>query len=189
MLLWSWFNTLKYIPNIITILRILLIAPIIWLIWKESYYEALVLVIIAGVSDGVDGFLARYFHWQTPSGAVLDPLADKILLISLFVVFGLKELIPLWLVAIVILRDIIILAGATAYHFVTKNLEMRPILVSKVNTFLQIGLMILVSLQLAQFAIPAWFHDAMIVLVAVSTLLSGFSYMFLWSKYTYENKK
>lgn len=170
-------------------MRILLIAPIIWLIWKEAYYEALILVIIAGVSDGVDGFLARYFHWQTPSGAILDPLADKILLVSLFIVFGLKELIPIWLVVIVILRDIIILTGATAYHFVTKKLEMRPILVSKVNTFLQIGLIVLVSLQLAQFAIPSWFQDAMIVLVAVSTLLSGISYMFLWSKYAYESKK
>lgn len=180
---------MKYIPNIITILRILLIAPIIWLIWKESYFDALILVIIAGVSDGIDGFLARYFHWQTPSGAILDPLADKILLISLFVVFGFKELIPFWLVSLVILRDAIILGGATAYHFVTKNLEMRPLLVSKVNTFLQIGLIIMVSLHLARFAIPVWFYDAMIILVAVSTLLSGISYIFLWTKYTYEDKK
>ena len=179
---------LKYIPNTITVMRILLIVPIIGYIWQNEYSIAFILIVIAGISDGVDGFLARYFHWQTPSGAILDPLADKLLLVSLFVVFGFKELLPVWLVVLVILRDVVIFSGAVAYHFVTHQLEMRPLMLSKISTALQIMLVILVALSLAYTNIPEWLFDVMIALVAVFTMISGIGYVVLWSRYTMQIK-
>lgn len=174
----------RYIPNTITVIRILLIIPIIGYIWQDEYSMAFFLILIAGISDGVDGFLARYFHWQTPSGAVLDPLADKLLLVSLFIVFGFKGLLPGWLVFLVILRDVVIFFGAVAYHFVTHQLEMRPLMLSKISTALQIVLVILVALSLAYDNIPLWLFDVMIALVAGFTMISGIGYVVLWSRYT-----
>ncbi len=175
---------LKYIPNLITIIRILLIIPIIWLIWKNDYNLAFILIFIAGVSDGVDGFLARYYNWQTPSGAILDPIADKLLLVSLFVVFGLKDLLPMWLVVLVIFRDLVIFLGAVAYHFVTHQLVMCPLIVSKINTALQIVLVILVAVQQTGIHLPEWLLSAMIILVAGFALVSGIRYIILWTRYT-----
>jgi len=179
---------LKYIPNVITIIRIFLVIPIIGAIWNDDYTTAFFLILIAGVSDGVDGFLARYFHWQTATGAVLDPLADKLLLVSLFIVFGFKGLLPQWLVLLVIFRDVVILLGAIAYHFVTHKLEMRPLMLSKVSTALQIVLVILVSINLAYANIPLWMFDVMIVAVAGFALISGIRYVILWSRYTLKMK-
>lgn len=175
---------LKYIPNIITVIRILLIIPIIGAIWDNEYITAFFLILIAGISDGVDGFLARHYHWQTPTGAVLDPLADKLLLVSLFIVFGFKDLLPHWLVGLVIFRDVVILLGAIAYHFVTHKLEMRPLMLSKINTALQIVLVILVAVNLAYANIPTELFNVMIISVAAFTLISGISYVILWSRYT-----
>ncbi len=179
---------LKHIPNAITIVRIFLVIPIIGAIWRDDYTTAFFLILIAGISDGVDGFLARYFHWQTATGAVLDPLADKLLLVSLFIVFGFKGLLPQWLVLLVILRDVVILLGAIAYHFITHNLEMRPLILSKVSTALQIVLVILVAVNLAYENIPLWIFDVMIMAVAGFALISGISYVILWSRYTMQIK-
>lgn len=179
---------LKYIPNTITIFRILLIVPIIEAIWQGEYTMAFFLILIAGISDGVDGFLARYFHWQTPSGAILDPLADKLLLVSLFIVFGLKGLLPSWLVLLVIFRDVVIFSGAAVYHFVTHKLEMRPLMLSKMSTALQIVLVILIALSLAYVKIPIWIFDVMIVLVASFTIISGIAYVIFWSHYAIQIK-
>ena len=175
---------LKYIPNFITIMRILLIIPIIWLIWKNDYNLAFILIFIAGVSDGVDGFLARYYHWQTPSGAILDPIADKLLLVSLFIVFGLKELLPIWLVTLVIFRDLVIFMGAIAYHFVTHQLVMCPLIISKINTALQIVLVILVAIRQTGIHLPEWLLSAMIIWVAIFAFVSGIRYIILWTRYT-----
>lgn len=181
-------DSLRHIPNIISMLRILLIIPIIIAIWKNEYRLALVLIFIAGVSDGIDGFLARAFNWRSRLGGILDPLADKILLMSLFVVFTFKGLLPMWLMYLVVTRDIVILGGAIAYHFVTHQLEMRPLIVSKINTGLQIALILLVALILAEVAVAPWMLNAMIVAVAISTLASGISYVVLWTRYTVEAK-
>ncbi len=180
---------LKHIPNILSILRILLIVPIISAIWQEHYLLAFILIVIAGVSDGVDGFLARVFNWQSALGALLDPLADKILLVSLFVVFALKDLLPMWLMYLVVGRDLVIIAGAAAYHLVTRQLEMRPLFISKINTTLQIILVILVALKLSDIHIAPWLLNGMMGLVALSTLLSGISYVITWTRYTLASKQ
>ncbi len=181
-------DSLKHIPNIISALRIILVIPIIGSIWHGDYKLALILIFIAGVSDGVDGFLARYFNWKSKLGAFLDPLADKILLISLFIVFSLKDLLPLWLMYMVITRDFIIFFGAVAYQLVTHDLEMRPLFISKINTALQIALVLIVALVLADIHVASWLLDGMIILVVLSTLISGISYVVLWTRYTLSNK-
>ena len=100
------------IPNIISILRILLVIPVIWLLLTDDFPSALWLFAIAGVSDALDGFLAKRYGWQSELGSLLDPLADKILLVSCYVVLGWLLLLPAWLVATVILRDVMIVVGA-----------------------------------------------------------------------------
>lgn len=181
-------DSLRHIPNIISVLRILLIVPIIGAIWRNEYQLSLILIFIAGVSDGVDGFLARFFNWQSKLGGLLDPLADKILLMSLFVVFALKDLLPIWLMIMVVGRDLIILSGAIAYHFVTRQLEMKPLIISKLNTLLQIILILLIALILAEIHVAPWLLNGMIIAVALSTLLSGISYVYLWTRYTVQAK-
>lgn len=170
----------EQIPNIITVIRILSIAPICWLLWRDSYALALVLLVLAGLSDALDGFLARRYRWFTRLGAILDPIADKLFVVSLVIVFGLKGDLPGWLIVLVIGRDLVIVSGALAYRWVTGSLEMHPLIISKINTGLQILLLAITLLQTALYPLPLWLHQGLQWLVAASTLLSGLAYVFLW---------
>lgn len=173
----------EQIPNIITTIRILSIAPICWLLWKGFYPSALVLLLLAGLSDALDGFLARRYGWITPLGALLDPVADKLFVVSMFIVFGLKESLPWWLVALVIGRDIVIVLGALAYRVVRGKLEMRPLMISKLNTGLQILLLGFTLLHVALYPLPMWFNHILQWGVAITTGFSGFAYIILWGRY------
>lgn len=173
----------EQIPNIITTIRILSIAPICWLLWKGAYPSALVLLVLAGLSDALDGFLARRNGWITPLGALLDPVADKLFVVSMFIVFGLKGSLPWWLVALVIGRDIVIVLGALAYRVVRGKLEMRPLMISKLNTGLQILLLGFTLLHVALYPLPSWFNHGLQWGVAVTTFFSGFAYIILWGRY------
>src|SRR5579885_1646636 len=102
----------RHLPNAISMLRVLLVAPIGWLLWQEQWPSALGLVAVAGVSDGLDGFLARHYHWQSRLGGMLDASVDKLLLISCFVILAWRQEAPLWLASIVCSRDAVIAAGA-----------------------------------------------------------------------------
>ena len=106
---------LRHIPNVITVLRIALVVPTAWLLWHERYFDAFILMLIAGVSDALDGFLARRFNWISKFGATLDPLADKLLVTAMFVIFTFQSHIPLWVALIVLLRDFTIVIGAGVY--------------------------------------------------------------------------
>lgn len=181
-------SLLKHIPNIISVLRIILVIPIMIAFWNEDYKLAFVLILIAGVSDGVDGFLARFFNWRSRLGAILDPLADKILLICLFVIFAIKGLLPLWLIYLVVGRDIIILLGGFIYNFFIAKIEIRPLFISKINTTLQIALVLLVALKLASMQIAPWVLNGMIILVTFSTLISGISYVVIWTRLALHSK-
>ena len=174
---------MEQIPNLITIIRILSIAPICWLLWVDSYQLAFILLVIAGLSDALDGFLARRYGWFTKLGAVLDPIADKLFVVAVFLVFGLKGSLPWWLIALVIGRDVVIVLGALTYRVVTGQLEMRPLIVSKINTGLQIVLLAATLLHVAVIAWPQWFFVGLQWSVAVTTVLSGVAYVVLWSRY------
>lgn len=171
----------KHIPNLLTLLRIGAIAPICWLLWHERFTQALLLLLLAGLTDALDGFLARRFHWTSQLGAFLDPLADKLFIVSVVLVFGFKGYLPWWLVWLVFGRDLIILGGALTYRLIFGDLEVKPSRLGKVNTALQISLLALTLIHVAFFHFSAPLMQALQIIVASSTLLSGASYVYLWA--------
>lgn len=176
---------MKYIPNIISVLRILLVIPTVWFILREEYTRALLLFFVAGASDGLDGFLARRFGWTTRLGGFLDPIGDKLLMTAIYFMLGYKLLLPLWLVALVIGRDVLILGGAVAYRLAFKEIHMSPLLISKINTACQVTLVLVMLFSLSSLpmatATPAWLLDALIFIVTTTTILSGIAYVVIWS--------
>jgi cardiolipin synthase len=128
------------IPNIITLGRVILVPIVFWLLLTGETQAAFVLFVIAGISDAVDGFLAKRFGWTTELGAYLDPLADKLLIVSIFVALGVKSALPSWLVIAVVSRDILIVAGVVLSWLLDRPMRIRPAIVSKINTLSQIVL-------------------------------------------------
>ena len=157
-------------------------VPIGWLILEQRYTEALILFFIAGASDGVDGFLAKHYGWTSRLGGILDPLADKLLLVSCLSVLTWNGLIPVWLLAMVIIRDVVIVAGATVYNFRIARFEAQPTFISKINTVAQILLVLLVMIvQAGQWTDDRWI-SGLIVIVAFTTIWSGVDYIRIWSR-------
>lgn len=173
---------LHLLPNLITGLRILLIPPFLWLLLQGCYGGALALFVLAGASDGVDGFLAKRYGWRSPLGAVLDPLADKLLMLCAYLALGWLAALPWWLVGMVVVRDGIIVAGALTYYRLFGAYEMEPLLASKLNTVLQIMLVLTVLWGLWQGGVPLALLHVLIGLVGLATLVSGSAYVWLWSR-------
>lgn len=144
---------LKYVPNMICIARIILVAPIVWALLEERYGLGLSLCIVAGLSDALDGYLARRFDWRTQLGGLLDPAADKLLMFASFVTMTWMGWVPVWFTAIVIGRDIVIIAGTIVYHFLVEPVHGEPTRASKLNTVLQI-LFILLTIAHAWLGWP-----------------------------------
>jgi cardiolipin synthase len=176
----------KFIPNLISILRILLVIPTVHLLWNEQYSYALLLFFIAGLSDGLDGFLARRFNWTTRLGSFLDPMGDKLLMTASYFMLGVLGHLPVWLVIIVIGRDLVIVLGALAYRLLVQDITMSPLIISKINTAAQIFLVLLMLFHLSQLPmaelVPVWLTQGTIYLVMVTSLLSGLAYILVWSK-------
>lgn len=172
---------LKHIPNLLTLLRISAIAPICWLLWREQFTQALLLLLLAGLTDAFDGFLARRFGWVSKLGALLDPLADKLFIVSVVLLFGFKHYLPWWLVWLVLGRDVVILGGAVAYRLVFGDLEINPSRWGKLNTALQISLLALTLVHVAFYSFSPPIMQGLQWIVALSTLFSGASYVYLWA--------
>lgn len=170
------------IPNLISILRILLTIPVVWALMVESFDVALMLFAVAGFSDGLDGYLAKRFKWQSRLGGLLDPLADKALLVTSFLVLGVLGLLPIWLVLLVVLRDLVIVGGAISYNFSVEELDARPSLISKLNTLLQILLVLLVITNAGPWPLPQTLILTLIWGAAATTLASGADYVWTWSR-------
>ena len=170
------------IPNIITVFRFLLVPPLVLVLLQEQFGLALLIFGIAGFSDGLDGYLAKRFNWTSRLGALMDPLADKLLLVSSFMTLGWLQRIPLWLVGVVILRDLVIVGGALVYNFRIERLEAEPSMVSKLNTFTQIMLVLAVLLSQVVTGLPYLWMDVLLYCVLVTTLWSGFDYVLRWSR-------
>ena len=170
------------IPNIITAFRFLLVAPVVVLLLQGRFAAALVVFGVAGFSDALDGFLAKHYGWQSRLGGLMDPLADKLLLVSSFITLGWLGWIPLWLVALVILRDLVIVAGAIFYHMRIEQLEAEPTMVSKLNTAAQIFLVLAVMFSLGVQTIPALWIDILLYSVLATTVWSGFDYIWIWGR-------
>lgn len=177
--------TRRDIPNLLTILRIVLVAPIVWLLAEQRYGQAMVIFAIAGVTDGLDGYLAKRNEWVTRLGSLLDPLADKLMLLSSYVVLGWTGVLPMWLVLLVLGRDVVIVGGAFAFHFLVGRFDADPMMISKLNTVAQIALVLLVVLGEIVSGLPASVIEAMTFCVVVTTIASGAGYVWSWGKRAY----
>jgi len=171
----------RHIPNLITLVRILLIVPIALALVHHRLDETLMLFAIAALSDVLDGFLARRFRWQSELGAILDPIADKLLLATVFISLGVMGLVPLWLMAAALARDAIIVSGAAAYRLFIGPLTAQPSLVSKFNTLCQAAFVLGVVSRAAFDQPPLWAEAALGALVFVTTVVSGIDYVMTYA--------
>ncbi len=169
--------SLSWIPNAITIARILSVGPLVWLICAGHYTAAFWLMIITGASDALDGALAKGLNWQSRLGGIIDPIADKLLLASSIFALYWIEAIPFWLMAIVLLRDIVILCGAYAWWRLVKEFKAVPSYLGKFTTFFQIVLVIAVMLPLAGYFDLGVYLPWVQMVVAGLCLLSGADYV------------
>jgi len=167
------------LPNFITLLRIGAIPIFLILLVDERYTEALIVFILAGITDSLDGLLARWLDARTTLGAFIDPLADKLLLVSSFVILAFLGDIPRWLAVLVIMRDVIILIGYSVLFFVTGHaIEIRPTLIGKASTFFQLLTvsMALVALHNVAWQIPL-LRDTSEILAGITVTISGLQYL------------
>ena len=171
---------LPYLPNLISLARLLAVPLAVWLILIDRFTSAFFLFVAAGVSDALDGYLARRFATRTELGGYLDPLADKALLTSVYVSLGYAHHMPIWLVILVVFRDVLIIGGAVLYQTMTQRLRMQPLLVSKVNTAAQIALAALVLGQLGLHFDSYGIDMLLMYAVGVTTLVSGGAYIAVW---------
>lgn len=171
----------SYIPNLLTVLRIVATPVLIMLLKYEMFDWALSLFVLAGISDGLDGYIAKRFGSQTRLGAILDPVADKVLLVSCFIVLTVIGHLPFWLLVVVAFRDIVIVGGYLLLVNLEGGVNMNPSRISKLNTFFQICLVAAVLIELA--AGVAWLYivDALIALVTLTSVLSGAHYVWVWA--------
>lgn len=173
---------MSYLPNLISFLRLLCVPAVIWAILDDRLVLAFWLFLAAGISDAIDGFLARAFDAHSLLGTYLDPLADKALLIGMFATLGVIGLVPSWLVLVVISRDVMIVGGAVLLHTLGRKAFIGPLFISKINTVFQIGLVAFV-LATAAFTLPLPdLGPVLVLLTAATTVASGFAYLLRWSR-------
>ncbi len=171
------------IPNLITLARILSVPLVVWAITSGEMLIAFVLFLAAGVSDAVDGFLAKRFHMASEVGAYLDPLADKALIVSIYVSLGIAEAIPRWLVILVVSRDIMIVSAVMLSWLLGRPMQVKPLTVSKLNTVAQIVYACLVLAALGFNFDPGLWEPLAMTAVAVLTLLSIAFYVAEWTRH------
>ena len=172
------------LPNLITISRLLLTPYIVWLLLIESYFLGFIFFLISGISDALDGFIAKRFNQKTLLGSYLDPIADKFLIVSAIVLLGYNGYVPIWLIIIIVSRDIAIFGAVIISWMLGTNLRIEPLIISKINTFLQLFYIVMtftVILNnefLTELIISI--HDVTTYLIAVSTVLSWLFYLRVW---------
>lgn len=180
---------LSYIPNLITCLRFILVAPVLFALMNGHYLMALILFTLAGITDALDGLLARLYGWTSRFGAIADPLADKLLLMSSFVALYSLGLIPVWLMIAIVGRDLWILLGVISYRCLIGHLEVAPSGISKINTFLQILLVPMLLLNLSIFPMPAWLIQSCIIAVLLTSIASFLHYTWIWTLRALESRQ
>ena len=179
----------RWIPDALTFLRILLIAPFAAALMAKEYRFALVIFFLASATDAFDGFLARHYNWRTRLGAIADPLADKALLITTYLMLAITGVLPAWLFWLVLGRDLMIVCGGLAFHYGVGRFEMQPSLPGKLNTLIQILVALAIIILLADLPMQAWVMDVGILLVAASAIFSGAHYIGVWSLRAWRAKR
>ncbi len=172
----------RHLPNALTGLRMLLVVPLAWMI-REAHFDAAVLIAaFAGLSDALDGWIAKRYGWESWLGGVLDPIADKLMLVGCFISLGLIGVQPVWLTWLVVGRDVVIVLGAVIYHNFVGRISAEPTLFSKFTTCVQISYVLAQLVNLSSWmALPHWSIAGLMWLTATCTLLSGLQYVVIWS--------
>ena len=171
------------IPNLITLGRVVLVPIVFWLLLNGQLQLAFLAFVVAGISDGIDGYLAKRFGWETELGAYLDPLADKLLIVCIFIALGVTERLPSWLVIVVVSRDILIVIAVMLAWRLGNPTPMKPLSVSKFNTVAQI---VLAATVLANEAFQLKLGGPILALVwltAITTLASLIAYFRIWRRH------
>lgn len=171
------------IPNTLTFGRIVSVPLLIWLIIDQDYLAAFIVFMLAGISDAADGYLAKRYGWATELGAYLDPIADKALLVAIYVTLGLAGELPVWLVIVVATRDVLIVGAVILAWIMSRPVEMKPLAVSKINTFSQITLAGLVLAKLGLGLEFGGLVSLFVWLTGGTTILSAFVYFFGWLRH------
>ena len=171
---------LRHLPNALCIVRMLMVAPLVWLLIEGNYPWVLAVFFVAGFTDGLDGFLAKRFGWRSWLGGILDPLADKLLLVSTFLTLTYIGLTPLWLLIAVVARDLLIILGGVAYRIFIGTVIARPTAISKLNSACQLLYVLLVVAD-AGYGIPGQtIVRVMSWVVLATTVTSGLGYVYTW---------
>jgi len=170
----------KILPNVITGLRLLLLIPLAFYLINQEYKTAVWIFFIAGSSDALDGFLAKRFGWVSRIGSILDPIADKALLVLTMGILTLNQHIAIALFSLVAIRDIYILTGATIYYRNIGPFDMQPSWLSKLNTFAQILLVTCLLVSVSYFQLPESLLSALVYLVYLTVIASGIHYTLAW---------
>lgn len=175
------------IPNTITIARLILVPVLIFLLNQAEYGWALVVFVVAGVSDGLDGYLARRFRLESEFGGFLDPIADKVLMISVYVTLVLLGFLPVWLALMVVARDFLIIGFIMMLISLGDSIRPAPSIYSKINTVVQILLIIVVLINLAFELAPGPLVDLLTYSLVVTTLVSAANYYWVWIAQRHKN--
>ena len=165
------------LPNLISLARLFSVPALVWLILNGEFFWAFWLFVAAGVSDALDGYIAKHWGQTSTLGTFLDPVADKALLVGVYVTLGHIGQIPLWIVILVVFRDVLIIGGVILLHISLATVRMRPLLISKANTALQIALAVWILAELGYGQIFDGAKLWLIYLVGISTILSGGAYI------------
>jgi cardiolipin synthase (CMP-forming) len=173
---------MRHIPNALCILRMLLVVPVAWLLSAGEYQLTLWVFAFAGFTDGLDGFLAKRCGWMSELGRILDPLADKILLVGVFITLAVLGIVPVWLAATAVARDVIITAGAISYNWLYGYPHGRPTIISKINTLCQILYLLLAVAAKASDWTPSNILLVLGALVFVTTIVSGIDYVITYTR-------
>lgn len=171
---------MRYLPNILSILRMLMVVPVVWALASGRFGMALGLFAAAGVSDALDGAIAKRCGWSSRLGALLDPAADKLLVLGTYTTLAVAGRVPWWLVGLMFGRDIVIVSGAAIYRWRRGPFVIQPALSSKVTT----GLLIVVGVALVVQGLHPWLHPVgesiLVWVLAASLIVSGSDYLFSW---------
>ncbi len=175
-------NTVN-IPNFLTLARLCLVPVVIVMITSHAWISAFSVFVIAGITDAVDGFIARHFNQRTELGAYLDPLADKALLASIYITLAIVSVIPVWLAIMVVARDVMILGAIILSQLLNNPMTIEPLKISKANTFAQIAFAAMMLGTLAFSISNPVIQDIMTISVAILTIGSMGAYLSLWLKH------
>ncbi|WP_299788672.1 CDP-alcohol phosphatidyltransferase family protein [uncultured Shewanella sp.] len=175
-------SVIKQLPNMLTTLRLILAVPICLMILKEDYGAVLWIALVAGLSDGIDGFLARKLNAVSRYGAIVDPISDKVLLISVYVSFAIVELLPWWVAIIVVIRDLLIVCGALLYHWQFGRYEIAPSVWGKLSTFVQITFALMLLTDKVYPFLSEVIYQAGMWSLIVMAFISGGHYLYVWGR-------